>query len=435
MFDRLKENIIQEKKTIEDVNKILEKLKKDEKNRKLYLQSLSSLMNHLKILNNAVPELLKEWSPININVEVENKSGKNSSKRLSSKKSKENKKKDKTLSVNYVSPTTNKKSFVTLNKGDKEAFLKDLKLVEGNLSSLDKIKKKEEKKASILKPNPFAKFSNKFFRRYSEKLVPKFGSLSEDLKKANIRILLSTYISMALMSTAISLFLGVLIFGILLAFSLDNLVHLWIPIVLPGVTFLLFYIYPSGEASSVQKKISQELPFATIHMAAIAGSNIEPTKIFKIIAMSKEYQNIGTEIRKVISQVEVYGYDIVTSLKNVARRISNKKLAELFSGLATNIGTGGELKNYLEKKAENFLLDYRLERQKYSDLAGTFMDIYISILIAAPLVLMMMFIVMNVAGLGLGGLSLQALLLFSVVGIVIVNIIFIVVLNLKQPKV
>ena len=81
------------------------------------------------------------------------------------------------------------------------------------------------------------------------------------------------------------------------------------------------------------------------------------------------------------------------------------------------------------------MTDYRLERQKYAALAGTFMDVYISILIAAPLVLMMMFIVMNVAGLGMGGLSISALMGISIAGIIVVNIIFLIVLNMKQPKV
>jgi len=217
--------------------------------------------------------------------------------------------------------------------------------------------------------------------------------------------------------------------------SLGNWIFFFLPFGAVGLAMAVFYFYPVSEAGLSQKKVSQELPFATIHMAAIAGSDIEPTKIFKIIATSKEYPNVGREIKKVIVQTDVYGYDLVTSLKNVATRTSNKKLAELFSGLAINIGTGGSLENYLEKKSENFLIDYRLERQKYADLAGTFMDVYISILIAAPLVLMMMFIVMNVAGLGLGGLTIDMLLFLSVAGIAVVNVIFIVILNFKQPMV
>jgi flagellar protein FlaJ len=209
----------------------------------------------------------------------------------------------------------------------------------------------------------------------------------------------------------------------------------WIPFALLGLVWSGFYFYPASEASSGEKHVSQELPFATIHMAAIAGSNIEPTKLFKIIANSKEYPHMAVEIKKVIVQTEIYGYDLVTSLKNVASRTSNRVLAELFTGLATNIATGGGLKNFLEKKSETYLLDYKLEREKYSDLAGTFMDVYISILIAAPLVLMMMLIVMNVANLGSSGLSLNTLLALSIGGIAIVNVIFLFILNAKQPAV
>ena len=144
---------------------------------------------------------------------------------------------------------------------------------------------------------------------------------------------------------------------------------------------------------------------------------------------------MSIEIKKIIVQTDLYGYDLVTALKNVASRTPNKKLSELLSGLATNIGSGGELKNYLEEKAKGFLLDFRLERQRYADLAGTFMDIYISVLITAPLILMMMFIIMNVAGLGFQGLTMNALMALSVMGIVVINIAFIVVLNLKQPNI
>lgn len=268
----------------------------------------------------------------------------------------------------------------------------------------------------------------------SEKLVPNFSELAKDLKKGNIPILTSTYLSMALLAGLIAFGIGAIGAAGLVAISFSNIKFIWIPFGLLGLVWAGFYLYPASEASSGDKQVSQELPFATIHMAAIAGSNIEPTKIFKIIADSKEYPYMGTEVRKVIAQINLYGYDLVTALKNVASKTSNKDLAELFGGLATNIATGGELKNFLEKKAETYLLDYKLEREKYSDLAGTFMDVYISILIAAPLVLMMMFIVMNVAGVG-GGLSLNLVLPLAIGGVAVVNVIFLFALNAKQPAV
>jgi archaellum biogenesis protein FlaJ (TadC family) len=276
--------------------------------------------------------------------------------------------------------------------------------------------------------------SNKFFRRYAEKLVPSFSKMILDLRRSNLSILPSTYVSMMLFFTTFSFLLAIMIYGGLLFLNMSFWVYFWIVLVLPLFTFFGFYYYPTTEVDSAQKIISYELPFATIHMTAIAGSNIDPINLFDIIASSKEYPHIGAELKRVLVLIRVYGYDVVTSLKQVASRTSNARFSELLGGIASNIGGGGELKTYLAKKAENYLLDYKLERRRYIDLASTFMDIYISILIAAPMVLMLMFIVMNVAGLGFAGLSLQFLLFVSVLLIVVVNILFLVIVNLKQPK-
>jgi len=337
--------------------------------------------------------------------------------------------------MSYVAPSTKEKSYITINKEDKKKFLEKLKMSESGFTRLKKDEKKKVAAVAIAKPSIFARYSNKYFLKYSEKIAPQFDSLEKDLKRSNMRFMLKTYLSMAMFSSVLAFIMGFLIYGLLLVMSLSNFIHIWIPFAAAGSVMFAFYTYPASEASSVKKKISQELPFVTIHMAAIAGSNIEPTKIFRIIANSKDYPTIGTEVRKIVSQIEIYGYDLVTSLKSVAGRTSSRELSELLSGLATNISGGGELKTYLEKKSENFLMDYKLERNKYADLAGTFMDVYISILIAAPLVLMMMFIVMNVAGLGMGGIGISTLLFFSVAGIAVANVIFLIVLNIKQPAV
>jgi flagellar protein FlaJ len=246
--------------------------------------------------------------------------------------------------------------------------------------------------------------------------------------------MVQTYVSIALFATTATFLAGLLIFIVFLIFNLSNIIYFWIPFLLAGLVLVGFYVYPASQKGSLQKKISSELPFVTIHMAAIIGSNIEPTKIFRIISESKEYKFIGGEMRKILNQIEIYGYDVVTALKNVSKITPSDKLAELYGGLATNIATGGDLKNYLESKAENYLSDYKLERKRYSEIAGTFMDIYISILIAAPLVLMMVFIIMGVSGLSLGGLSLDFLFMISIGLVGIVNIIFLIVLNFKQPS-
>ncbi len=418
MFEQLKKNIEQEKEILIDIKSIVQSLESERVHKDFFEESLEPLFDQLRMLNDIVPDLLKESSQIK---EEDEKKGKKKEK-----KSKE------IVKISYVSKSKKEKKYITLNKKDKKEFLKKLKLSEENFKNIKKIKENQE---IALKPNPYATFANKLFRSRVEFLARKMTGLSSDLKRGNVRFMAPTYISMAILSMLIAGMLGILTYAVLLLLNTSNWTYIWVPILLPSFVFAGFYLYPSSEASTVVKKITQELPFATIYMAAVAGSNIEPTKILKIIAESREYKNIGIEMKKVLVQVEIYGFDLVTSLKNVASRTPNKQLSEVFSGIASNISTGGDLKTFLEKKAENFLLDYKLERQKFSELAGTFMDIYISILIAAPLVLMMMFIIMNVAGLGLGGLSINLLLILSILAIIVVNIIFLVVLNIKQPRI
>ncbi len=340
---------------------------------------------------------------------------------------------NKNLKVKYVSKVTKEPVMVTISAKDKEAFAKELKLSEYNLSKLQKVKKKKIKKKPFF-TRRYAKFSNKFFSSTSIKFAPQFKDLKQDLKLSNAKVLLQSYLSMALMTTAI-LSVGVLLlFIVLVLINPALLLKNWYWIFLPIASFLGFYFYPSMQKGSMEKEMMSELPFATIYMSAIAGSNVEPIRIFRIISESKEYTSFGAEIKKIISQVELYGYDLVTALKNVAKSTMNNKFAELLEGMATNVLSGGSLKNYLDKKAENFLMDYKLERQKYSGVAGTFMDIYISVLITAPLILMMVFVVISLTGMA-SSISSTFIFVLTIGGVVLANIIFLVVLHLNQPAV
>lgn len=376
--------------------------------------SLRAYKNQLKILSKSIPLLLDVHSPVKKIIDIEKKP-KNITK------------------VGCSSSVVKSKNFVAISKKDKEKFMKELRISESVLARLKK-KTVKNKKVVLNKPNQMAVISSKFFSGISRKLAGNFGGLKDDLKKANIHFAVSVYLSIAFFVSAM-VFAGSFVFvGILIFVNFDFIFFIFAPFILLCLSLMFFYFYPSIEKTNINKRISNELPFATIYMSAIAGSNIEPTAIFRIIAKSAEYKAIGIEIKKVLALVDIYGYDIVTSLKKMGKIASNIKLKELLSGIATNIISGGSLKNYLSKKSENLLVDYKLERKKYSKLAETFMDVYISILVTAPLILVMLFVIMDSVGMGLG-VSLETLLFFSIGGIVVANVVFLMVLQAKQPKV
>jgi len=458
----LKSNIAHERDILREAliflnySKLLENLEEkgykiDERERKLLNNAISSLIYQLKILNNSIPAILKKISIFEQLPTQEPKPSEKKEKYIEKKKEKES-----LVSFKYKPVVSSQEkageSLITIKKEDKLKFLRELSLTD---SSLKEIKRDYsalgQRAEKFKKPSRYAKISNRFFAKISNQLIDKgyFSKVNEELRKANMSFLLYTYISMALFTAVLSIFAAVLILFVLLFFNVgiefpflsfaeESIIlrfvkFFWLIFVFPAVVLLAFYLYPSTEKKSIAKKINQELPFIVIHMSAIAGSGIEPSNIFKIIVLGEEYPATKKELKKLLNQINLYGYDLVTALRNSARVTSSNKLAELFNGLATTITSGGSLTEFLDKRAETLVFDYRLERERYTHLAETFMNIYISVVIAAPMILTMLLVMISLTGMSFG-LSMNAVSLLMVLGIAVINIVFLVFLHLKQPN-
>lgn len=427
--EEIRRNLDQEKKVIKEILYLqgtIQSLDESEKN--FYMNTIESLRNQLRILNNSLLYLINDVSFAKPLVPVKQTNFVTPLYEAPKKAITP----AEPVKMKYVSPSTKQQVFVSIDKKEKEKFAKELRLSETNLS---KLKKTGNKKQIVeRKWGNIAKASNKVYGKLGAKLTPLFQDLKGDLRGANILFLLPTYIAMALFVSTISFVVALIMFISTMVFVQGAILWAGWFFLLPIITFLGFYFGPSLQKGTVDKNVTSELPFATIYMGAIAGSNVEPIRIFNIIAATPEYPFFGMEIRKVINQVELYGVDLVNALKNVANSASNRRFAELLGGMATNILSGGSLKSYLDKKAENYLVDYRLEMEKYAAIAGTFMDIYISVLITAPLILMMVFVVIQLTNMSAGGLSSTVLFIIVITLVAVANIIFLIVLHLKQPK-
>lgn len=317
------------------------------------------------------------------------------------------------------------------------------------------IKRIEEKKREEIStksrkgPNRYAGVASRLFSDFARPLVGSktFGGVISDLLKTNLGFIPSVYISIVFLSVLISIGITFLIFVFFLFFNVSPtlpfitpvkdivsrfLEIFWMLFVIPIITFLFFYFYPSLEKRSLEAGIDQELPFATINMSAIAGSRIEPTNIFNIIISTGEYPHLKKQFTKVMNEINIYGHDLVTSLRNAADNCPSKKLADLYNSLATNITSGGDLGEFFDKRSESLLLDYRLERERSTRASETFIDVYISIVIAAPMILMLLFMMIQVSGLGIS-LSPTEIALVMVLGVALINFVFLMFLRFRQP--
>ena len=429
-LENLRQNVDEEREITGEIllfgSQIYESTGQD---RELIASTINALLGMLKIINNSIPSLVENTSPV---------------KKLGKQEVKEVKG---LVSLSYKKGGIEKE--VTISEKDKKKFLDELRLLDFSVKKIQKTSGKGVIFKEFKKPSIYAKISNKFFSNISNSLVARgyFKSLSADLRKANMPFIINTYVAIIFFSVFISSILAALLFIFLIFFSLSInfpfifpaeislsriLINFLICLAVPVIAFLAFYFYPYTEKESLGKRINQELPFVVIHMSAIAGSGIEPTQIFKIIVLGKEYPYMKQEIRKVINQVNFFGYDLVSALRNSAKTAPSTNLSELFNGLATAISSGGSMTEFLDKRAETLLLDYKLEREKSTKLAESFMDIYISVVIAAPMVMMLLMILMSIGLLSIG-LSLNEITLIIISIVALINVIFLVFLHLKQP--
>jgi hypothetical protein len=339
-----------------------------------------------------------------------------------------------------------------ISKKEKAGLIESVE--KGTIKRLKKEEEKEEKerrkpkKKKAIGASNYVRLSNKFFGKLSGRLLHKghFKGLKRNLVKANMQFLSKSYVSVIFFTTFLSaiisffLFVFFLFYNFGVAFPFITAVRgsiaaralniFWIFILLPVLTFALVYLYPVMEKKSIEHKIRQELPFATIHMSSIAESMVEPSNIFQIMVKTKEYPILEKEFTKLINEINVFGRDLVTALRNSAFNSPSKRLAELFDGLATTITSGGDLSDFFDKRAQSLLFEYKIEKEKKTKSAETFMDIYISVVIAAPMILMLLLIMMRVSGLGIA-LSTGMISLIMVLGVSFINIVFLVFLHLK----
>lgn len=263
------------------------------------------------------------------------------------------------------------------------------------------------------------KIALKLFGKIAEKYSNYFPALKAALLKAEIKMPLQTYISIALFSTFLGFLLSlasILILIQIFEFSLLTKIVLtiFLPLIISISTFGLFLFYPFQKAVSRERGIEVNLPFALTHMGAIAESGAPPYIIFKLMGDYKEYGEVAKEMKKIARNIEEFGMDPLTAIKEVADRCPSSQLKEVLYGIVTTIESGGNIKLYLKNAGEQALFEWRNKREKFLQQLTTVSEFYTGLLITAPLFIIALFAVMNMIQPQLAGFDILFLTQISI---------------------
>ncbi|HDD45850.1 MAG TPA: hypothetical protein ENG42_00085 [Candidatus Aenigmarchaeota archaeon] len=265
-----------------------------------------------------------------------------------------------------------------------------------------------------------------------------FKNLELHLKNANIKMLAKTWVSLSVLTSIVTgIVCAVIVAAICIIFNVSNIIQLILfstfPFLFALIAFTLFYVYPVQKESSIRKSIENNMPFAIIHMAAVASSGIPPEFMFELIT-GFEYGKISDQVRLIIRNMRSFNMSSVDAIRDVAMRTPSKEFREFLMGIVSNIESGGNLTEYIRGAAEKALFDYKIKREKYLKTLSTYADVYTALLVAAPLMMLSLLATMSIIGGNIMGMTINDLILIITwVFLPVFNIIFLAFVHVTYP--
>jgi len=274
------------------------------------------------------------------------------------------------------------------------------------------------------------------------RVLPIFKDLGSSLRRSGLKVNFKAYVSFTVLGTILVSFVALVFVPSLLIFAF-NLPLL--PAILFGVggslfTFAFsmigFYVYPVYRADELRRALDDELPFTTGYMTILTSAGVSPEKIFSSLSNLSVPLAVSLEAKNVITDVNLFGLDIISALEEASKRTPSEKFREMLEGFISTIHSGSDLTSYLREKSRQYMKLKRISLRKFSDTLSILSEFYVALLVTGPLLLIIMLAVMAMLGGGsLGVLSPNLLLnMLTYLGIPLGSIIFLIILDAVSPK-
>jgi flagellar protein FlaJ len=169
----------------------------------------------------------------------------------------------------------------------------------------------------------------------------------------------------------------------------------FVPLMNAIASLSILAFYPYQKVTSRRKNIETNLPFVLTHMGAVAESGVPPYVIFRLIAEFEEYGEVSKEMKKVVRNIEAFGLNPLTAVREVAARTPSDELKQVLLGFITTTESGGDVKLYLKNAGQQALFEWRINRERFLQQLSAYAEFYTGLLIAAPLFIISLFAVMN----------------------------------------
>lgn len=271
------------------------------------------------------------------------------------------------------------------------------------------------------------------------RVYPQFQEIHIQLKKGGVLIAFKAYIAFMILTSIVvfaasipaSLILLPLLTGTPFLSGLNFGFSLVIAAVAALITIMIMYIFPAMKASTRKAPIDRNLPYIANFLTLLSSSNVPPSLIFESMSKIDTLKEVRLEFSNIIRDVEVFGNDLLSSIVENAKLSPNDQLGEILEGYVATVKTGGNPTAYLKITTETVTKERVGKLDSMLESLSAMAEIYIMMLVAAPLLFIVLFVTLGMIGSSeIGGMSMSLVLyLLTYLGIPIMGAIMMVLMS------
>ncbi|MFW6018427.1 MAG: type II secretion system F family protein [Halapricum sp.] len=164
-------------------------------------------------------------------------------------------------------------------------------------------------------------------------------------------------------------------------------------------TWYLRYHYPRMVVSARRRNIDVTLPHAIVFMYALSRGGMDLLEAFGVLADAEEtYGEIANEAEMIVREVEFFGNDMYTALRNVRNLTPSENFERFLDDLLGVLDSGGDVTVFFEDEAESYLEQARDEQQSFLEVLALLSEFFVVLFVAAPLFVIVILVVMSLLG-------------------------------------
>lgn len=232
----------------------------------------------------------------------------------------------------------------------------------------------------------------RYFERPGKKILEVYPNIADEIRKSGIHLYPEVYASFIAFSTILLIFVTILISIIMGVLGYYLVIPVLIPLPFLGFIFLVYL--PALVGSSRAGGIEGEFPYTVAYLSMMVMSGLSPYVAFERITRSRRVFTKSAELsQRFILLVRVLGRDPLTAFSMLAQRTPSATVRDLLMGYVTTVRAGGDVADYLTKKARLLFSEILVKMKIIADKLSGLLEAYLALVLLSMISLTVMYFV------------------------------------------